>query len=81
MSEFGWVTMHAPILVWDWESAPKEYKALSEHGGDEKWVAFISDKFLTRYGRMIAWMDDDTPFAPYGVSEHKVAGGIIRIGA
>lgn len=30
-----------PILVWEWKDAPQELRALSEHGGDEDWVAEV----------------------------------------
>ena len=26
------------ILVWEWDNAPEEFKALSNHGGDEDYV-------------------------------------------
>lgn len=29
------------ICVWNYQDAPKEFKALSEHGGDEDWVIFV----------------------------------------
>ncbi len=29
------------ILVWQWDDAPDELRALSQHGGDEDWVAFV----------------------------------------
>lgn len=32
------------ISVFPWANAPKEWKALSTHGGDEDWLAFIPRK-------------------------------------
>ena len=29
------------ISVWRWADAPRVYKKLSEHGGDEDWVAIV----------------------------------------
>ena len=66
------------ILVWRFEDAPEEYKALSHHGGDEDWVAFIPNKYKDYY---LGWMDEGTSFGSCSVSEHKVKGGIVRIGA
>lgn len=33
------------IKVWPWAVAPEEYKALSTHGGDEDWVAYVPVEF------------------------------------
>jgi hypothetical protein len=30
-----------PIRVWVWDDAPEEYRNLSQHGGDETWVALV----------------------------------------
>lgn len=30
------------LRIWSWRDAPTEYKALSQHGGDEDWVLFAS---------------------------------------
>ena len=66
------------IKVWRYEDAPQKYKNLSEHGGDEDWVAFVPNSIDIEW---ILWMDDGTNFAPCDYSDHKVEGGIIRIGA
>ena len=65
------------IRVWQFEDAPKEYKILSPHRGDEDWVAFIPDHL----GIYISWIEEGTPFGCCSVSTHEVAGGIIKIGA
>lgn len=36
-----------PILVWRFYDAPEEYRALSGHGGDEDWLAFVPDEIGT----------------------------------
>lgn len=33
-----------PIKVWHFYDAPEEYRALSGHGGDEDWLAFVPDE-------------------------------------
>ena len=33
------------ILIWHFEDAPKKLQELSEHGGDEDWVALIPKSF------------------------------------
>lgn len=64
------------ILVWRFEVAPKEYQALSLHGGDEDWVAFVPDW----YGGAPVWVQQGS-FGCCDVSEHKVDGGTVHIGA
>ena len=66
-----------PILAWAFYDAPKAYRDLSPHGGDEDWVAFIPDSFR---GDPV-FIDQHTPFGCCSVSEHKVEGGTVRIGA
>lgn len=45
------------IKIWRWEDAPQEYKDLSEHSGDEDWVAFVPDSLNIEY---IFWMNEGT---------------------
>ena len=66
------------IKVWRFEDAPEKYKALSDHGGDEDWLAFVPETMKDRY---IPWMDDGSSFGCCRVSEHTVDGGVVRIGA
>lgn len=41
------------ICVFKWEHAPQALKDLSQHGGDEDWVAFLPANLLGEY---IPWM-------------------------
>ena len=66
------------ITVWRWEDAPEEFKALSTHGGDEDWVAFVPSFLKDTY---IGWMDEGSSFGCCSVSEHEVKNGVVRIGA
>jgi hypothetical protein len=69
------------IRVWKWEDAPEELKALSQHGGDEDWVALIPPKLADQY---IGWMESGGPFGCCHVSEHthpELPGYEVRIGA
>lgn len=36
----------AAMVTWEFEDAPKEYKELSQWGGDEEWVFFVSEHVL-----------------------------------
>ena len=65
-----------PIRIWRFEYAPAEYRARSEHGGDEDWVAFVPEYIRDAY---LGWMDEGTPFGCCHVSEHEVVGGVVRI--
>lgn len=64
-------------LVWPFRDAPQGYRALSPHGGDEDWVAFIPHGFRGDP----TFMGQETDFGRCNVSEHPVAGGTVRIGA
>lgn len=66
------------IKVWRFQDAPEEFRALSDHGGDEDWVAFLPESFN---GDWIDWMESGTSFGCCHVSEHTVEGGTVRIGA
>lgn len=68
-----------PVRVWPWSGAPAEYRSLSEHGGDEDWVAFIPAESAHLW---FGWMEEGTAFGCCSVSEHVFANGsIVRIGA
>jgi hypothetical protein len=66
------------ILVWPFYAAPKEFKALSQHGGDEGWLAFIPNG---EPDRLPSWMESGTPFGCCDVEVHTVNGGSVAIGA
>lgn len=67
------------ILVWRWQDAPESYKAMSPHGGDEDWVAYVPESLKNED---IPWMESFTPFGVCHVSEHNLPGsGVVRIGA
>ena len=65
------------IIVWRWEDAPKPYRAKSEHGGDEDWVAFVPDA-MELYDR-VGWLS--VPCFSNKVSRYKVRDGWVYIGA
>jgi hypothetical protein len=67
-----------PIQIWAWDDAPDEYRALSTHGGDEDWVAFLPDEWGDEYP---SWMDEGTRFAVCDLYRYKVENGWIYIGA
>ncbi len=64
------------IKVWRFEDAPESYRRLSDHGGDEDWLAFVPDGMSQPM-----WMDTGTLFGCCDVSEHQVFGGRVFIGA
>lgn len=42
-----------PILVWPFYEAPEELQALSQHEGDEDWLAKVPKHLANEY---IAWL-------------------------
>lgn len=65
------------ILVWEFDDAPERFRRLSEHGGDEDWVALIPPD-----SNYITWAEEGTAFGVCRVSEHDVGHGwTVRIGA
>lgn len=69
------------IRVWSFYDAPTEYRALSRHGGDEDWLAFIPQAVNDAHGNYFPWMESGTEFGCCDVHEHPVEGGVVRIGA
>jgi hypothetical protein len=70
-----------PITVWRFRDAPQELRALSDHGGDEDWLAEVPPRFRGDY---IGWMEDGTSFGCCSVSLHShptKPGWTVRIGA
>lgn len=68
---------NAPITVWEFDNAPKEYRDLSTNGGDEDWIAFVPTHLKDAW---IPWLEEG-PFGCAGVQERPVDGGAIRIGS
>ena len=65
-----------PIRVWPFYEAPPEFRSLSEHGGDEDFVAFVPTELSPS-----PLMDMVERMAICDCSEHRVAGGVVLIGA
>lgn len=67
-----------PILVYSWDNAPAKFRALSKHGGDEDWVAFVPDAYKDKW---IGWLESGSSFGCCDVSIDVVEGGKVYIGA
>ena len=66
------------IKVWAFYDAPEAFRALSEHGGDEDWLALIPPALADKW---IPWCEGDA-FGCCSVSEHPLPdGSLVRIGA
>lgn len=37
------------IVIWRWEDAPEEYKAICNHAGDEEWMLHCPASCLGKY--------------------------------
>jgi hypothetical protein len=69
------------ILVWPFYDAPKEFRDLSPHGGDEDWLAFVPHAIANDESIYLDWMSIGTPFGVCDVSQHDVEDGRVYIGA
>ena len=68
-----------PLTLWRFDDAPEAYRELSEHGGDEDWLALIPAHMAEEW---FPWMETGSWMGCSSVSEHPLPdGSIIRIGA
>lgn len=76
-----WVRTHAtaPALVWRFQDAPKELRALSTVGGGEDWLALFPPNYAG--GAEVWWSKENTAFGNCS-EEHVLKGGaVVRIGS
>lgn len=66
------------IKVWSFYDAPEAFRALSEHGGDEDWLALVPPNYPHKY---IGWLESETSFGHCEVSKHTTDLGTVYIGA
>lgn len=75
--DFLRVMTHA-IVVWRFDAAPAELRALSKHGGDEDWVLLAPKEEALD----IWWAQEGGAFGCCSVSEHILDdGSVVMIGA
>lgn len=68
-----------PIQVWEFEDAPEEFRALSQNGGDEDWIALIPAHLSERW---IGWLEQGSSFGCCDVHEFNLPDGKgVRIGS
>lgn len=70
-----------PIRIWAFYDAPIYLQKLSEHGGDEDWLAVIPPELTGRY---LPWLEEGSGFGVCDVSVHPHPtwdGAEVRIGA
>lgn len=68
-----------PIQIWRFKEAPEEFRTLSDHGGDEDWLALIPPHLADEW---IPWLEENTSFGCFRVSKHKLPdGSVVKIGA
>lgn len=68
-----------PIKIWRFYDAPMKYQNLSEHGGDEDWVAEVPKKIYIK--EWLGFLRPGTNFGCSDVSTHKLKDKVILIGA
>lgn len=68
------------ITVWAWEDAPADLQALSEHGGDEDWVALVPLKYSEAW--RLGWLERiDSSHSPQVVAHPSISNFEVWIGA
>lgn len=66
------------IQVWRFDDAPPDLRALSDHGGDEDWLALIPPALADEW---IGWIEG-MAFGCCETSTHPLPdGSVVRIGA
>lgn len=66
-------------IVWPWDQAPPELRALSKNGGDEDWVVELPPCFSKYY---LCWLyATDTCHEPDEYPHPSKPGWIVAIGA
>lgn len=72
------------LTIWHFEDAPEQYKALSQHGGDEDWVLFAPKG--TEFGYWPYALEnvldgsEDSYHVPFGhVDRHVLPEGTVVI--
>lgn len=72
-----------PIKVWAFHEAPEELRALSEHGGDEDWLAIVPPYFYKGWRNPPVWLERGS-FGCAGIDKHNhptLPGWKVYIGA
>jgi hypothetical protein len=64
------------ILVWSFYDAPEVYRNLSQHGGDEDWLALVPKD----YPHTISWLERGS-FGVCDITIHDTEDGTVYIGA
>lgn len=71
--------MKPSIKVWPFYDAPAELQALSQHGGDEDWLALVPPEYGDQY---IGWAQTGSGFGCCDVTEETLSDGSrVLIGA
>ena len=60
------------IRVWRFADAPQTLQLLSNHGGDEDWVAWVPPEYAQD---SIPWLESGSEFGPCRTSEHDLPDG------
>ena len=68
--------MNKPIEIWDFYSAPKEYKSMFDDD-DADWLAVIPKRYLKSY---IGFLEEGTSFGCCCVDKKKIKDGEIWVG-
>lgn len=67
------------LVVWRFEDAPQYLQDLSDHGGDEDWLALLSPTLKDEW---IPWMESGSSFGVCRVSRYELTdGSVVAIGA
>lgn len=63
------------MRLWSFYDAPEKYMKLSNHGGDEDWLALVPKN----YPHIIPWLEFGT-FGVCEISVHETEDGAVYIG-
>lgn len=76
-----WYRLSHAALVWPFDDAPAELRALSENGGDEDWLVLWPPGSVGARGEYVAWHDRLGPSTPDPDEYWLPCGAVVLISA
>lgn len=73
--------MSEPIKIWRFDEAPEEYRQMSEHGGDEDYIALVPLAYKHRDDSLVWKIEEMGLLGCCSTDRYEVDAGVVYIGA